>query len=114
MGMTDTFNIPISAFISNALHAAWRALASIGFGAPHGERGPSFTELMEESSATQLSVKQMKRRFAEALQADDAHKVMQILHTGKLDVDTVLEVEDPGMVLASYKQGTEAFPQNPH
>nr|XP_040044127.1 ankyrin repeat and SOCS box protein 4 [Gasterosteus aculeatus aculeatus] len=103
--MTDTFNIPISAFISNALHVAWRALASIGFGAPHGERGPSFTELMEESSATQLSVKQLKRRFAEALQADDAHEVMQILHTGKLDVDTVLEVEDPGMVLASYKQG---------
>ncbi|XP_037330367.2 ankyrin repeat and SOCS box protein 4 [Pungitius pungitius] len=103
--MTDAFIIPIGAFISNALHPVWRALESIGFGVPREERGPSFPELMGESSTTQLAVKQLKRLFVEALQADDAHEVMQILHAGKLDVDTVLEVEDPNMVLASYKQG---------
>uniref|UniRef100_A0A3B4AAU6 SOCS box domain-containing protein n=1 Tax=Periophthalmus magnuspinnatus TaxID=409849 RepID=A0A3B4AAU6_9GOBI len=44
-------------------------------------------------------------RFLEALQADDARQVQQILATGRLDIDTVLEVDDPNMLLASYKQG---------
>ncbi|TKS88556.1 Ankyrin repeat and SOCS box protein 4 [Collichthys lucidus] len=60
---------------------------------------------MEELSPKQLAVKQLKQQFLEALQANNAQEVLQILHTGKLDIDTVLEVEDPSMVLASYKQG---------
>lgn len=107
MGMSDTFIITICAFISNLLHAVWRALVSEPAGLAHEERGPSFTELMEELSPKQLAVKQLKRQFLEALQANDAQEVVHILHTGKLDIDTVLEVEDPSMVLASYKQGTD-------
>ncbi|XP_031710000.1 ankyrin repeat and SOCS box protein 4 [Anarrhichthys ocellatus] len=104
--MIDTFII-ICVFICNLLHAVWRALVSepAGSPVPYEERGPSFTEFMEELSPTQLAVKQLKRQFLEALQANDAQEVMQILHTGKLDIDTVLEVEDPSMVLASYKRG---------
>ncbi|XP_054462216.1 ankyrin repeat and SOCS box protein 4 [Anoplopoma fimbria] len=99
--MINTFIITVCAFISNLLHAVWRALVS----EPHEERGPSFRELMEELSPGQLAVKQLKRQFLKALQANDAQDVMHILRTGKLDIDTVLEVDDPKMVLASYKQG---------
>ncbi|XP_018522559.2 ankyrin repeat and SOCS box protein 4 [Lates calcarifer] len=60
---------------------------------------------MEELSPRQQAVKQLKQKFLKALQANDSQEVMQILHTGKLDIDTVLEVEDPSMILASYKQG---------
>ncbi|KAJ0055362.1 hypothetical protein NL108_016567 [Boleophthalmus pectinirostris] len=49
--------------------------------------------------------RQLNRRLLEALQADDARQVQQILDTGRMDLDTVLEVDDPSMVLASYKQG---------
>lgn len=77
------------------------------------ERGLSFSELMDELSPRQLAVKQLKLQFLEALQADHAQEVLQILHTGKLDIDTVLEVDDPSMVLASYKQGKEE-PSVPH
>uniref|UniRef100_A0A8C6S3P8 Ankyrin repeat and SOCS box containing 4 n=1 Tax=Neogobius melanostomus TaxID=47308 RepID=A0A8C6S3P8_9GOBI len=52
-----------------------------------------------------LPFPQLKRRFLEALQADDTGQVRQILDTGRLDIDTVLEVDDPSMLLASYKQG---------
>ncbi|TNN72166.1 Ankyrin repeat and SOCS box protein 4 [Liparis tanakae] len=105
--MSDTFINTICEFISNLLHAVWRASVSepVGLAVPLEERGPSFTERMEELSPRQLAVKQLKRQFLEALQANDAQEVMQILHTGELDIDTVLEVEDPSMVLASYKQG---------
>ncbi|CAB1443104.1 unnamed protein product [Pleuronectes platessa] len=60
---------------------------------------------MEEFSPRQLAVKQLKLKFLEALQTNNAQEVLQILHTGEIDIDTVLEVEDPSMVLASYKQG---------
>ncbi|XP_059206700.1 ankyrin repeat and SOCS box protein 4 [Centropristis striata] len=99
--MIDTFIITICAFISNLLHAVWRTLVS----QPPGLATPCEEELMEELSPRQLAVKQLKRQFLEALQANNAQEVMRILHTGKLDIDTVLEVEDPSMVLASYKQG---------
>ncbi|KAF7221670.1 transcript variant X1 [Nothobranchius furzeri] len=64
-----------------------------------------FQDFMECLSPRQLSLKQLKEKFLQALQANDAQEVLQILHTGKLDIDTVLEVDDPSMVLASYKQG---------
>lgn len=62
---------------------------------------------MEESRPRQVSDKQLKRQFLDALRANNAQEVMRILHTGKLDIDTVMEVDDPSMVLASYKQGKQ-------
>ncbi|XP_051247204.1 ankyrin repeat and SOCS box protein 4 [Dicentrarchus labrax] len=105
--MVDTFIIVICALISYLLHAAWRTLVSelADLAVPYRERRISFREFMEELSPRQVAVKQLKQQFLEALQANNAQKVMQILHTGKLDIDTVLEVDDPSMVLASYKQG---------
>lgn len=108
MGMIDTFIITVCAFIYTLLHAAWRALVCepTGLAAPFRERGPSFRELlMEELSPRQLAVQELKLRFLAALQGNNAQEVMQILHTGKLDIDAVLEVDDPSMILASYKQG---------
>ncbi|KAI3358493.1 hypothetical protein L3Q82_014910, partial [Scortum barcoo] len=78
-----------------------------GLAVPREERGPSLRVFMEELSPRQLAVKQLKQQFLEAVKANNAQEVLQILRTGKLDIDTVLEVEDPGMVLASYKQGGE-------
>ncbi|CAJ1083895.1 ankyrin repeat and SOCS box protein 4 isoform X2 [Xyrichtys novacula] len=60
---------------------------------------------MEELSPRQLAVLQLKQQFLEAIKADDAQQVLQILQNGKLDINTVLDVKDPGMILASYKQG---------
>ncbi|XP_028284795.1 ankyrin repeat and SOCS box protein 4 isoform X2 [Parambassis ranga] len=60
---------------------------------------------MEKLSRRQLAVKQLKEQFMAALQTNNTEEVLRILHTGKLDIDTVLEVDDPSMVLASYKQG---------
>ncbi|XP_041812000.1 ankyrin repeat and SOCS box protein 4 [Chelmon rostratus] len=105
--MVDTFVVAICAFIYNLLHAVWRTLVSepAGLAAPYRERGRSFGEFMEELSPRQLAVKQLRQQFLQALQANNAQEVLQMLHTRKLDIDTVLEVEDPSMVLASYKQG---------
>ncbi|XP_061616390.1 ankyrin repeat and SOCS box protein 4 isoform X1 [Phyllopteryx taeniolatus] len=60
---------------------------------------------MENLSPRQLAVKQLKQSYLEALRTNNAQEVLWILHTNKLEIDTVLEVEDPSMVLASYKQG---------
>ncbi|KAM6958972.1 ankyrin repeat and SOCS box protein 4 [Aplochiton taeniatus] len=49
--------------------------------------------------------RQLKARFLEALKSNNAREVVEILHTTELDIDTVFEVEDRSMVLASYKQG---------
>ncbi|XP_029298935.1 ankyrin repeat and SOCS box protein 4 [Cottoperca gobio] len=105
--MIDTFIITICACISNLLHAVWRTLVSepAGLPVPNEERGPSFRQLMEDLSPRQLAVKQLKQQFLDALLANDAQEVKQILHAAKLDIDTVLEVDDPSMMLASYKQG---------
>lgn len=85
--------IAICTFISNLIHALRTVI----------ESDPA--DFMEELSPRQLAVKQLKEQFLLALQANNAQEVLQILHTGKLDIDTVLEVDDPSMVLASYKQG---------
>ncbi|XP_068189867.1 ankyrin repeat and SOCS box protein 4 isoform X2 [Antennarius striatus] len=76
-----------------------------GSAVPFEERGLSFLDSMEELSPRQLAIKQLKQQFLKALQTDDVQEVVQILDSGKLDIDTVLEVDDPSMVLASYKQG---------
>ncbi|KAK2921206.1 hypothetical protein Q8A73_000691 [Channa argus] len=97
--MLNSFILTIYAFISSLLHALWGTLA---FG-PSGL--VAHDQRMEELSPRQHALKQLKNRFLKALQDNNAEEVLQILHTGKLDIDTVLEVEDPSMVLASYKQG---------
>lgn len=109
VGMVDTFIIRICAFISKFLHAVWRALVSepAALAVPREERGLYFRKFMEDLSPRQLAVKQLKQQFLRALQTNNFQDVLQILHSGKLDIDTVLEVEDPSMVLASYKQGEE-------
>ncbi|KAG7245048.1 hypothetical protein INR49_023614 [Caranx melampygus] len=102
--MLNNFIIAICAFISNLLHALWRALL-VSEAAGLAVRDLSVGEFMEGLSPRQLALKQLKQRFLEALQANDAQEVLHILHSTNLDIDTVLEVEDPSMVLASYKQG---------
>lgn len=67
---------------------------------------------MEESRPRQVSDKQLKQQFLDALRANNAGEVMRILHTRKLDIDTVMEVDDPSMVLASYKQGKQTDTTN--
>ncbi|XP_062385508.1 ankyrin repeat and SOCS box protein 4 isoform X1 [Sardina pilchardus] len=61
---------------------------------------------MEVLGATKKeAIQQLKADFVRALQEDDAEEVKTILDTTSIDIDTVLEVEDNNMVLASYKQG---------
>ncbi|XP_019945980.1 ankyrin repeat and SOCS box protein 4 [Paralichthys olivaceus] len=98
--MLNSFIITICTFIFDLLHIVWRTLVCEPGGV--AVRGP---QLMEEFSPSQLAVKQLKLKFLEALQTNNAQEVLQILHTRKIDIDVVLEVEDPSMVLASYKQG---------
>lgn len=52
--------------------------------------------------------RKLKARFLQALQCDDVDEVQRILHTSSIDIDTVFDVEDRSMILASYKQGTAA------
>lgn len=47
----------------------------------------------------------LKARFLEALTRNDALEVAKILRTTSIEIDTVLDVEDRDMILASYKQG---------
>lgn len=51
------------------------------------------------------AAKLVKRNFLEALKSNDFGKLKAILIQRLIDVDTVFEVEDENMVLASYKQG---------
>lgn len=100
--MVDIFAhliVAICAFISNVIHALRTV---VGFEPVDLQAGKDF---MEQLSPRQLALKQLKDQFLQALQANDTREVLKILNTGKLDIDTVLEVDDPSMVLASYKQG---------
>ncbi|XP_049606889.1 ankyrin repeat and SOCS box protein 4 isoform X1 [Syngnathus scovelli] len=101
--MHESFII-IYAFFYNLLYAVWRAFLPAGVA--NVGQGPSCQEvLMENLSPTQRAVKQLKQRYLEALQTNNAEEVLSILRVNKLDIDTVLEVDDPSMILASYKQG---------
>lgn len=103
VGMLESFIVNICALLSNILHALWTILAS----KPDdlAALGPLHRDFMEGLSPRKLAEKQLKQRFLEALQTNNAQEVLEILQTSKLDIDVVLEVEDPSMVLASYKQG---------
>ncbi|KAK2886987.1 hypothetical protein Q8A67_015215 [Cirrhinus molitorella] len=47
----------------------------------------------------------LKARFLQALTRNDAVEIAKILRTTNIDIDSVLDVEDRDMILASYKQG---------
>ncbi|KAL2080275.1 hypothetical protein ACEWY4_024068 [Coilia grayii] len=66
--------------------------------------GPASMEGASRVSREQ-ALRQLKARFLRALQENDAEEVETILDTTSIDIDTVFEVEDQNMVLASYKQG---------
>ncbi|XP_030644381.1 ankyrin repeat and SOCS box protein 4 [Chanos chanos] len=51
------------------------------------------------------AVAQQKARLLDALKRNDAEEVWEILHRTDIDIDTVFDVEDRNMILASYKQG---------
>lgn len=51
------------------------------------------------------AAKLVKKNFLEAIKSNDFRKLETILIQKQIDVDTVFEVEDENMVLASYKQG---------
>ena len=90
---------------------------SAGSGTPYlgaGESAGSGTPsvFVEELSPRQLAAKELKARFLAALQRNDGRAVLEILYHSDLDIDTVLEVEDRNMVLASYKQGRAGFEED--
>lgn len=51
------------------------------------------------------TAKLVKKNFLDALKSNDFEKLKDILTQRQIDVDTVFEVDDENMVLASYKQG---------
>ncbi|XP_034561086.1 ankyrin repeat and SOCS box protein 4 [Notolabrus celidotus] len=97
--MVEALITLICGFISYLFHTLWRSFMS------YEERDCSPKEVMEELSPRQQAAKQLKLQFLKALKANDAEQVLQILKKEKLDIHTVLEVDDPRMILASYKQG---------
>uniref|UniRef100_A0A8C5MCJ7 Uncharacterized protein n=1 Tax=Leptobrachium leishanense TaxID=445787 RepID=A0A8C5MCJ7_9ANUR len=52
-----------------------------------------------------VSNKLLKQNFLQALKSNDFVTLENLLAQGKIDVDTVFEVEDENLVLASYKAG---------
>ena len=87
--------------IRRCLHALVRAVVT-----PEEEKGRWAME--ELLTPRQQTARQIKARFLEALQTNNVTEVLEILYTTNLDIDTVLEVEDKRMILASYKQGRVA------
>lgn len=100
--LLDSLIATVCMLISNLIHALWIIIDSEEV---LGGQSDFLQDCMEKLSPRQLAVKQLKEKFLKALQENNAEEVLQILNTGKLDIDTVLEVEDPSMLLASYKQG---------
>ncbi|XP_062846754.1 ankyrin repeat and SOCS box protein 4 [Trichomycterus rosablanca] len=61
---------------------------------------------MENRSCTRpQKAARLKERFLTALQHNDAAEVELLLHTTNIDINTVFDVDDRSMVLASYKPG---------
>ncbi|RXM32253.1 Ankyrin repeat and SOCS box protein 4 [Acipenser ruthenus] len=60
---------------------------------------------MGDMNTKSTASKALKERFLLALKCNDYEEVQSILQSKKVDVDTVFEVQDDDMVLASYKQG---------
>ncbi|XP_070582929.1 ankyrin repeat and SOCS box protein 4 [Erythrolamprus reginae] len=62
-------------------------------------------ENMGETITRTTTAKLMKKAFLEALQSNDYRTLEELLAQKQIDVDTVFEVEDENLLLASYKQG---------
>ncbi|KAL7976619.1 hypothetical protein Chor_008568 [Crotalus horridus] len=62
-------------------------------------------ENMGETITRTATAKLMKKAFLEALQSNDYRTLEELLAQKQIDVDTVFEVEDENLLLASYKQG---------
>ncbi|CAM4533013.1 ankyrin repeat and SOCS box protein 4 [Caretta caretta] len=60
---------------------------------------------MEERITRAAAAKLMKKDFLEALKSNDYKMLEDLLIQKQIDVDTVFEVEDENLILASYKQG---------
>ncbi|XP_020370185.1 ankyrin repeat and SOCS box protein 4 [Rhincodon typus] len=60
---------------------------------------------MEVESPRAHAARIIKATFLQALQNNDCKTLKEMLRKKKIDVDTVFEVEDETMILASYKQG---------
>lgn len=60
---------------------------------------------MEERITRAAAAKLMKKNFLEALKSNDYKTLEDLLIQKQIDVDTVFEVEDENLILASYKQG---------
>nr|XP_034985584.1 ankyrin repeat and SOCS box protein 4 isoform X2 [Zootoca vivipara] len=67
---------------------------------PHAE---NMTETMTRAEIA----KRLKKDFLKALQSNDYKTLEKFLNQKQIDVDTVFEVEDENLVLASYKQGAD-------
>lgn len=59
----------------------------------------------EKKITRAAAAKLVKRAFLEALKSNDFETLEELLSQKKIDVDTVFEVEDENLTLASYKQG---------
>ncbi|XP_064533165.1 ankyrin repeat and SOCS box protein 4 isoform X2 [Pseudopipra pipra] len=62
-------------------------------------------ENTEEKITRAAAAKLVKKAFLEALKSNDFETLEELLSQKKIDVDTVFEVEDENLILASYKQG---------
>ncbi|XP_066484649.1 ankyrin repeat and SOCS box protein 4 isoform X2 [Tiliqua scincoides] len=60
---------------------------------------------MGETMTRAATAKQIKKAFLDALQSNDYRTLEEFLIQKQIDVDTVFEVEDENLLLASYKQG---------
>ncbi|OXB84743.1 UNVERIFIED_CONTAM: hypothetical protein H355_001220 [Colinus virginianus] len=65
------------------------------------EKGENVQGKMTRAEAAKL----VKKNFLEALKSNDYETLEELLNQKKIDVDTVFEVEDENLILASYKQG---------
>ncbi|XP_005480289.1 ankyrin repeat and SOCS box protein 4 [Zonotrichia albicollis] len=65
------------------------------------KEGESTKVKMTRAAAEKL----VKKAFLEALKSNDSETLEELLSQKKIDVDTVFEVEDENLILASYKQG---------
>lgn len=62
-------------------------------------------ESMGETMTRAATAKLIKKAFLDALQSNDYKSLEEFLIQKQIDVDTVFEVEDENLLLASYKQG---------
>ncbi|KAG2465004.1 ASB4 protein, partial [Polypterus senegalus] len=60
---------------------------------------------MEQITTRSAAAKALKDTFLKALKCNNYGKIQALLQSRKVDVDTVFEVQDENMILASYKQG---------